>query len=482
MKFAKGGVREVAMESISSRMLMDIGMNNPDYLPTIMRLYKDSAPLNYILDIKGMKTKDLGMNTNNKSFNTVASNHLKYRIAETESRIEHFRANSAGVTFVDGMGQTTTPGKYKSIVDVYTDTNWGGFQELIELADNKGQLYILNDPEEVEDGVWKTSVRLWGNDKELFIDPLLLADGMEYTVVTNAHEQDFSERGVEKYQFKTWGDAWLTLQRFKYSWSGTAAAILKNKKTVAGKFVINNGEKAFLTEAESEMMQRAAKQLNYMYLWGKSSVTSDGKIIMKNLKARDVMAGDGIINSNGGPVEIPYNGFTKSFLEYLLNEIEPYVNGDSEGVQEVIMLMAPLAYSSFQSLMRTMGVTQNGNIEGTGASKGIVDTYRFYELGGIRLIAMKEPSMSSRAGIPLADGTRHNSYDVILLPLGLTSDGTNGVQLVQLREPTRGTVAGIDLGGNIASSVDGSSVHILFQNGIINQNKVFYLRKPYLVA
>lgn len=480
MKFVKGGIQSVAMESISSRMLMDAGMNNPDHIPTIMRLYRDYSPLNYILDLKGMKTKGISLETNNNSFTTVGSNHIKYRLAETDSRLEHFRSNSAGVTFVDTMGQATEPGKYQSIVEIYSDSNWGGFHEIIELADNETQLYILDDPEEVGDGVWKAKTRLWTNDKEAFINPELLGDGVEYSVVSNAHEQDFSERSVEKYEFKTWGDAYLTLQRQKYSWSGTAAAILKNKKKASGRWVTNNGEKAFMTEAEDKMMMRAAKQLNFYYLHGKSTVTTEGKTVVKTLKDREVMSGDGILHSNGGPVKIPFNGWDKSFLNYLINQISNYLRADAEGNTEVVMLMAPLSYMSFQNLMRTMGVTLDSNIEGSGSSKGIIDTYKYYELAGIRLIAMKEPSMIDRPGIHLPDGSKQNDWDTILLPLGQTGDGKNGVQLVQLRPSTRGTVAGIDLGGNIASSVDGSSTHVLFQNGIINQNKVYMLYKPYM--
>ena len=481
MKFLKGGIVEVAQESISSQMLMDAGMANPDYLPTIMRLFKDTSPLNYILDLKGMKTKGLNFKTNNNSFTSVGSNHIKYRLAESKSRIEHFRANSSGLTFKDTMGQDTKPGQYQSKVEVYSDTNWGGFQEIIELADNRTQLYILEDPEEVEDGVWKNTIKLWTSDPKEFIDPSLLGDGMEFVVATNAHEQDFSERGVEKYSFKSWGDAWLTLQRFKYSWSGTAAAILRSKKSVAGKFVVNNGEKAFLTEAEMEMMRRASEQLNFYYLYGKRTVNTEGKVIVKNMKGRDVMSGDGIMNSNGGPVEIPYNGWTKKFLEFLLTEIDQYVNGDSDSHREIAMMMAPKAYLSFQALMRDMRTPYSTNVVGEGAKKGIIDTYAFYEMGGIRLVAFKEPSMTGRAKIQLADGSYHNDWDTILLPLGLTSDGKNGVQLVQLRPMVNGTVAGIDQGGNIASSVDGTSKHVLFQNGIINQNRVFFLRKPYLI-
>jgi len=480
MKFVRGGIKEVAQESISSRMLMDAGMNNPDFLPTIMRLYRDSSPLNYILDLKGMKTKGLHFGTNGGGFNTVGSNHVKYRMAETEARIEHIRANSAGVTFEDELLNNTNPGQYQSIVNIFTDTNWGGFQEIIELSDNRTQLYIIDDPEEVEDGVWKTRVKLWGKVHDAYIDPILLVDGAEFQVVTNAHEQDFSERGVEKYQFKSWGDAWLTLQRFKYSWSGTAAAILKGQKKVAGRFVVNNGEVAFLTKAEDDMMRRAAQQLNYQYIFGKSTVTTEGKVIVKNLKGREIMAGDGIFYSNGGPVDIPYNGWSREFLEWFMTEIDQYILPDQDSKYEVVLMMAPRAYTSFQALMRNLGTTVDSNIVGSGADKGFIDTYSFYELGGIRLIAFKEPSMTLRPGIKLSDGSYHNDMDVIVLPLGLTSDGKNGVQLIQLRPMKEGVVAGIDEGGKIASSVDGSSKHVLFQNGIINQNKVFFLRRPYV--
>jgi hypothetical protein len=192
------------------------------------------------------------------------------------------------------------------------------------------------------------------------------------------------------------------------------------------------------------------------------------------------MAGDGLVNSNGGPVDVFYNGWTKEFIDFLIDEIDQYVLADQNGKYEVVMLMAPKAYSSFQTLMRTLGTTINSNIVGDGASKGFIDTYAFYEIGGIRLIPFKEPSMTLRPGIKLPDGTNHNDMDVIMVPLGMASDGGNGVQLIQLRPMAEGEVAGIDEGGKLASSVDGSSKHILFQNGIINQNKIFYLRKPYL--
>ena len=477
MKFARGGVVEVNQESVSTKMLMEAGILNPDYIPTIMRAYRPSSPLNYILDVKGMKTKGLNHSTNNGSYMTVGSNHIRYRLDEDDIQIRRFKSNASGISFESIYPDT--PGKGGSIIVGYTDSNHDGFQEVIELGDNDTYLINTIDPEEVGDGVYKHEYKLVTNDKTKFVSPSLLGDNAEYATRYNIHEQDFSERGVEKYKFKGWADAYLTLQRFKYSWSGSAMAMLKSKKSISGKYLYNSkGETSFLTSLEDEMMATAAAQLNFAHIFGKSTVDTEGKVFLKNKKQRDLMAGDGIFYSNGGPLKIPYNGWTSMFLEYLMSEIDQYVSADHDGVMEVVMLMAPRAYSSFQSLMRTLGKTQDNNIEGTGAGKGFVDTYGFYELDGIRLIPMKEPSMRDRPRQQDAYGKYSNDMDVILLPLGLTTGQNNGVQLVQLRPMAKGTVAGIDSEGNIASSsVDGGSTHILFQNGIINQNKVIFLRQ-----
>jgi len=481
MKFIKGGIQEVAQESITSQLLIEAGVNNPDFVPTMMRLYKDNFMLNHILDVKKMKTDGLSMNTNDGNYRTVSSNHIKYRIAETDFRVEKFRSNDAGVTFIDELGSTDKPGQFQSIVTVYSNTNWMGYKEIAELGDNETQIWAISDPIEHADGIFETKIKLVTNNHNDYILPELLEDGAEFYVATNAHEQDFSERGVEKYSFKSWGDTYLSLMRFKYSWSGTAAAMMKNKASVKGRFVEHNGQTLFLRKAEMEMFQRASKQINFAHMFGKGTVSVDGKIITKDLGGREVMMGDGIYNSNGGPIRIPYNGWTKEFIEYFISEIDNYVNGDIDSHREVYLAMAPMAYMSFQHLMSEFGKTANNNVVGDGSSKGINDTYAYYEIGGIRLIAHKEPSMTRRARTVSPDGTFINDWDCVVLPLGLTDAGTNGVELVQLRPMTGGTVAGVDEGGNIASSVDGSSKHILFQNGVINQNKVFIIRKPRLV-
>jgi hypothetical protein len=301
---------------------------------------------------------------------------------------------------------------------------------------------------------------------------------MECITAQSNDVQDFSERGVEKYTFQGWGDAYLSLQRFKYSYSGTAKAMKSNDR----RWVDHNGQKTFLTYAETEMFKRAARYINYQMLWGKQTITEDTKkTILHNEKGQEVLAGSGIMNSGEGSLRIPYAGFTKEFVISLLTQIDTYITPGDDGKREAIMLSAPKASMAFSQAMKDLGATINNNIVGDGAEKGIVDTYSFYELDGIRIINKRYKAFSNtaRPGIMLADGSYNNEHDCIIIPIGNTPSGARSIELVQLRPMAKGTVAGIDAGGNIASSVDGSSTHILFQNGVIFQGQTFELYKPY---
>jgi hypothetical protein len=126
-----------------------------------------------------------------------------------------------------------------------------------------------------------------------------------------------------------------------------------------------------------------------------------------------------------------------------------------------------------------MGVTADGNIVGEGGEKIINNTYKGYNLGGITLIAALDKTRSQRPGIQLSDGSMTTDHECIVLPMGKTQSGQRGAELISLRPMTRGTVAGIDKGGNVSSSVDGTSEHALIQNGIVWQNQAIIIYKPY---
>jgi hypothetical protein len=466
-------------------MLIDMGVKYPDFIPTIMRLFsEEESPLISILDMKGLKTKGLHHFTSDANYRTVGSNHIQFAIEHADWRKFHWVIGPQNVSYrCDAY--PNDPGRAQSIIYVWADSNWAGYQEVIELADNRTHLFVLEDPTEDDGNTWRYKVKIVTNDLDESVDPILLGDGVEAAATMNLHEQDFSERATEKYVFNGFGDAYLSLQRFKYSWSGTASAM--DKGSVTGKWVTHTAggktQKLFLAEAHERMMRMAAEYLSYQILWGKTTVTADTKkVILKNERGRDVMAGSGIMNANDGAIRFPMqNGWSKKFIEYFLTEIDGYIRPGEDGYREVVILAAPKAYLSFQSAMGDMGVTMNANIEGTGAEKGINDTYSYYELGGIRMIVKRFAALASnrRPALDLQDGSRSNDMDCIVVPIGKTESGQRGIELVQLRPMASGTVAGIDQGGNIATSVDGSSSHVLFQNGVISRIQPFLIYRPY---
>lgn len=484
MRILPGSNQTVAHESVTSRMLVDYGIKNPDFIPTIMRLWsEEESPLVQLLDVKGLKTKGLNFSTNDSNYRTVGSNHIQYAIEHADWRKFHWALGPSGFTFVCDA-YPNEPGKNQSIIYAWADSNWAGYQETIEMADNKTQLYVLADPVEDDGNTWRYKLKIVTGELTDFVDPYLFNENFEAAAVMNMHEHDFSERGTEKYTFHGFGDAFLTLQRFKYSWSGTAKAMDKNG--VSGKWVMHNGQKLFLSEAHERMMKMAAEYLNYQIIFGKTTVSQDTKkVILHNDQGREVMAGNGIMYANDGAINFPMqNGWTPKFIDGFLAEIDGYIRPGKDGYREVVVMAAPKSSMSFSQCLRDMGVTMNANIEGSGADKGINDTYKYYELDGIRVIVKRFAALSSnrRPGLTLDDGTRNNEWDAVVVPLGKTENGNNGIELVQLRPMASGTVAGIDESGRIATSVDGSSSHILFQNGVINRNQVFNIYRPYWTA
>ena len=466
---------------------MERGYKNPDFIPTIMRLPELKSPLISLLDKKGLKTKGLnyGSNFTEGNYRTVGSNVIEYRIESTDIRKEHFKANADGVTFVDDANPTQ-PGYGKNEFYVYLDSDYIGYKEIFILADNRTQLWVVSEGgKETSNGSFEYGVKLVSDTKEDYVDATLLSDGYEVMLGQTLHEQDFSERGNEvRIPFAGIGRSYLSLQRVKYSYSGTAAAMDKggtSKGYLVDHFAGGKNQTTFLKEAELQMLKDAARFTEFQILEGKSTVAQDTqKVLLHDRNGREVLAGNGIMNCNEGPIDFPMpNGWNKAFLDALMSDIDPYITRDVNGKREAFLGMAPRASRSFQMMLRDMGVTMNNNIEGTGADKGIIDSYSFYELDGIRLVAERFDDFANRPGIPLKDGTKTNEWDCYIVPLGQTPGGRNGVELVQLRPSVRGTVAGIDKGGNVASSVDGTHENMLWQIGVISQIQPIRLFRPY---
>ena len=473
----------VAMESISSRMLLDFGINDPDFMPTIYSMFAEQSPLVSILDAKGYKTRGVNLQSNfqNSDFRTMTSNHVQYKIAQSDYRVEHFRANVDGVTYVD-YANPTQPGLNKEAFYIFLDSNIVGGYEIVLLADGQTQLFVVDKDggKDVGGGVFRYRVKVDGNNPAEYVDPSIMQEGDECQAASSKYPHDFSTGGNEKYYFSGYGDAYMTLQRFKYSYSGTAMAM--SKGNVKGRWVSRSdgkGGDSFITDAQWQMMKMLSQYMNFQLLEGKGTVAQDTKKIqLTNDMNQEILSGSGVLYSGDGAIEKPINKWTMKAIEALLQDADTYIRPNELGEKEAVMILHPTSYNQVMFAMESKGVTQNNNIVGDGDDKVLNRTYAGYTMGGLTIWFTRGTYMQNRPAKTLKDGTKSNEHDSILLPLGLTEGGSRGIQLIQLRPLVEGTVAGINEGGEVSNDVDGTTKHALIQNGVISQVQPIKTYKP----
>lgn len=477
LRLLPGTPPDIAGESITSYSLTRNAIANPDRLPIVWQLFNDDvAPISALLGIKGLYTKGLRDNSTMGGYRVVKSNHVMFPIKNTDRRKLYFVADSQGRTYVDDANSSTGKIGYgKAPFYIFLNSNWARPNEIIELSDNTTQLFIYSEEEPVYvDGCYRYEVKLHSNSYEDYIDAELLEAGSEAGVGMTAYEHDFSETGSEKYTFDTWGHAYMTLQRVKMSISGTAEAMGTSKEWYAYQTARGQSYPTYVDYAEKEMLRRIAEYHEYQIIFGKGSVDIDGNVVLHNKRGREIMTGDGILNQGEGAYEYPMNGeWTLKFLESMMMDID--IRSGEDGLKEVVFGMGLQSLNSFNRMMRKENfVTQNNNVEGTGASKGVINTYGFYEMNNVRVIPkhirwMDDPGRPSKW---LSDGTRKSSWDAIAIPLGKTPGGDRMIELTQLRPMVQGTVNGMNKGGDgMATSVDGKHTHVLIQSGVIFRGK-----------
>ena len=483
MRLLPGQPQDV-VGSITSYSLMRNAVANPDILPKVWQVFKNEeiTPLSSILANKGYATKGLSVGMSNNKFRVVGSNHIMYPIASTDRRKCHIAGNSNGLSFYC-PAYSTYPGKAGSEIIVYLDSNLPRPKEVIELADRKTKLYVYDTLEPVEvDGVWKYRTRLVTNDKDAYVDTDLLAIGSECAPVMTLYEQDFSETGSEAYTFNGWGHAYLSLQRVKMSFSGTAEAMNTSKEWYRFENSKGNSVATYIEYAERKMYKKAAQYHEYQMIYGECSQTEDGETFLKDKNGREILAGAGLLYGGDGAIDRPFThqGWTKKYMESILMDAD--VRSGKDGNKELAYVGGMAAVMDFHNKMAEWGfVTKDNNVEGSGGDKGVNMTYKYYEIAGLRLYVEHYRGFDDpiRPTQYMSSGMPTGPWDGVIVPMGFNIDGDANIELVQLRAPVYGTVTGMNKGGEgMSSSVDGESRHYLWQDGIIIRVPVYYSYMP----
>ena len=468
MRLYPGTPKEFANETPTTLHLGKFLVDRPEILPSVTTLFeKDITAFSSLLARRNMIAGKIGLAGSPASsrYRIVGNRKVMWNVqGYPERKVRIIGLNNVGFK-CDAF--PTTPGKNQTVIEVYTDSNWISPRDVIELADNQTQLFNFESkvPEEVEAGVWLYRFKVQTNDPAEYVNPGLLAIGMEMSVLHNQYEE-MSETAYEKYTFDEKAYAYMTIQRLKWSVSGSADEYKPNAVWIEHK-----GAKLWADHAQVEMLKRAALYRERQLLFGKGTVTADDKVLMRTVEGFEVMAGDGLLNQGDGAWRLPYNVLTIKTIESILANISLY---SSTWGTEVAVACGRQFYTNFSTLMRTVAGIDPKVVEGTGSSKGINMDYEYFQLGGIKLIPTMIPWLDNphRASLTGPDGTRNSSHNAIFVSLGDVKTSEPNIELLQLgkRGWLEGEVNGINKGGDMANSVDGRHHHILWETGVANKD------------
>ena len=487
MRYLTGVTPHVANETITSHMLIKHMVSTPDILPNVTKLWKhEGTELSAILAERGMFSKNLAKGVQNSKYRVVSQNHVQYAIENSDKvKVRLVNDPNTGKPFKCDA-YPNEPGKKESAVTMYVDENYLSPKDVFEFGDSdhtQGWIYDERLPQQTSFGAFALKVKVMnGGDIDAHFPLDLLEEGVEIGFAMTSFEHDYSETAYEKYTFDGWGHGYMTLQRMKYSYSGTAEAMEEDKRWIQ----TQTGKAVFLSKAQDLMMRRWGKAHEFANIFGKGNVSIDGDVLMHDSRGREVMTGSGLLYQGEGAFRYPIFEWTRPVLEGILSDIR--IKAGVNGKIEVVALLGQANYNSFQRFMLKEGnqaMLEKVWSEADGGH-GKSDTYTFYEFGGVRIIPILYTYFASpdRPQRVLPDGTTESAWEGIIISLGNTKDGDSGIEMITLKNRYKmGQVNGINKGGdNMANTIDGGSHHILFQSGIINRNQdgVARLYRPVL--
>jgi len=464
MRILPGQPATVSNESITSRHLMQFAVSKPEILPQVATLFKnEQSALTSMLASRNLISGNLYDPTNKKSrkYRTVGNRQVKWRQRGLENR--------KGVLTRDAVCEaySTEMGKHQSIIYLYLNTNWFSPKDVLELADNRTLVYNADVfvPEEVSGGEWLYKVKLNTNDPEEYVNENLLKEGEEVGFAYTAFEE-MSETAYEKYVGDQWAKTFMTIQRMKWSISGTAEAMKADKI-----WIEHRGQYTYVTEAEMQMLRRWASALDYQILQGKGTVTSKDEVVLKDIRGNDIMQGDGILNQGDGSLRFGYRNLTKNVLHNVMQNMQILSSNERGGVMEVGVLCGQAANWDFTDLMaKTFNVNPVTVTEGSGDKKGLNYDFSYYQYGGVRFypIHYKFFDNHARPTKTLSDGTTPESRRMVFFSMGDLNVNEPQIELLTLgkRNFIQGEVTGMNEGGRMSNSVDGKSKHVLAETGV----------------
>lgn len=357
------------------------------------------------------------------------------------------------------------------------DTDYFSPNDTLELSDRRTILQVMDElPTESGSNVWEYKVKLVHSEDGAFVPTGLVAAGKEVGFSYTAFPE-MSETAYEKNTFPEWHTNYMTIQRMKYSISGSA------NNTVL--WIEHNGQKLWVAHQDIEMMRRWAYARENQLIFGRASIDANEKVHLSDMHGRKIIQGDGIIAQGDASLKYQYNNLTVKTLENVMQNLQLMATGD--GTIEVFVMGGQAFVWSFQQLMRDVfKYNPQPLFTGGKGGSGVKVAFNSYEIGGVRLVVAWNKAFDAAWRPQEKDlhGTNKESYRAIFASLGDTIGGDPNIELVTLgagsqdRRFVKRVITGManpSMSGSgrmeyASNSMDGYQVHILSETGICLKN------------
>lgn len=476
MRIVPGNVLQHADRSASVPMLSEALAINPEIIYNVSNLYEDhETAFSSFLARRGMTMRGLYSNASSPDFQVIGNRQIKWPVKGRSERKGRIVSNNAA---------GSTPGLNHATFTLTLDNDWFVEKETLLCWDVRTVLYVREKQKGTGD-TWNYTVQLMGNDPAAFVDPRLIEAGAELSSGYTAYPEG-SEDASERVTHPEWHTEWLTIQRFKYSTTGSAKA---HKILIEHKGQHLWAEYQHL-ETLNWMMRARERQL----LFGRASVDSTGNNVgVTDKDNRPIIAGNGLIHQGDPSMKFTYTDLTVRWIENMITAMQLSMTSGMGGPE--IVIGGGLAFiSDFHRAMRSI-FEMNPIIfaEGSGNEKGVNTTFQYYNFNSVKLVPMWIPAYDDPMGAQQMDsfGVNYRSRMGFALNTGSNLAGqAPNIKLLALgnkdedRRYIERELVGMAGGGTknvktgrlmVSSSVDAYELHMLCETGIALMNPLSFV-------
>lgn len=477
MRIVPGNVLEHSDRTASIPLLSQALAINPEVFYNVANLFEEhETAFSSFLARRGLTMRGLYNNSTSPDFQVIGNRQVKWAVkGRSERKARIVSNNSAG----------STPGLSHATFVLTLDNDWFTEKETLLCWDVRTVLYVREKVKSTDNN-WNYTVQLMGNDPNAFVDPQLIIEGSELSSGYTAYPEG-SEDASERYTHPEWHTEWMTIQRWKYSITGSAKA--------SKMLIEHKGKHLFAEYQHMEMLHRMMISRERQLLFGRASVDSTGNNVgVTDKDNRPIIAGNGLIHQGDPSMKFTYTDMNIRWLENLIVQMQ--LSSTSAGGASEIVLGGGLSFmTDFHRTMRSL-FEMNPVVfdEGSGENRGANGSpFGYYKFNGVKIVPIWIKAFDDPMGAQRVDGygVNYRSRMGFALNTGATLSGQNpNIKLLALgnsqedRRYIERELVGMTGGGSknvqtgrlmVSSSVDAYEVHSICETGIALMNPLSFV-------